>query len=220
VHPAGPHQAGLFLCRFATFLSKLIETFFIQDVSKSKAQALKYSGFFYAMAAGFFCAALVQGYMFAVVGSRLSLRVRKLFFEAVLHMEMGWFDKDENSSGSLTSRLSADAPSIRGATGDVLGVVTQNLVTLIVGACCTAIDHVTSRTGLFMLFRRSWLAGAVSRRLSACRAHYRICSWLADDTGRLGYFAAPWLLFLHANEVLYRYARLPPDVNTQASVEM
>jgi ATP-binding cassette, subfamily B (MDR/TAP), member 1 len=146
VHPAGPHQAGLFLCRFATFLSKLIETFFIQDVSKSKAQALKYSGFFYAMAAGFFCAALVQGYMFAVVGSRLSLRVRKLFFEAVLHMEMGWFDKDENSSGSLTSRLSADAPSIRGATGDVLGVVTQNLVTLIVGACCTAIDHDTSRT--------------------------------------------------------------------------
>lgn len=46
---------------------------------------------------------------------------------------MGWFDKDENTSGSLTARLSSDAPTVRGATGDVLGIVVQNLATLAAG---------------------------------------------------------------------------------------
>jgi len=50
-----------------------------------------------------------------------------------------WFDKDENSSGKLASSLSTDAAVIRGAVGDVFGMVVQNL------ACMAAGMHFDSR---------------------------------------------------------------------------
>ena len=43
--------------------------------------------------------------------------------------EMGWFDREENASGALSSRLSADTAAIRGALGDQIGLMVQNLVT-------------------------------------------------------------------------------------------
>ena len=43
--------------------------------------------------------------------------------------EVGWFDREENASGALSSRLSADTAAIRGALGDQIGLLVQNLVT-------------------------------------------------------------------------------------------
>lgn len=71
--------------------------------------------------------------MFGIVGANLSERVSRLFFHAVLYMEVAWFDQDANTSGNLTSRLAADAPAIRGAVGDSAGIVVQNVVTLLTG---------------------------------------------------------------------------------------
>lgn len=68
--------------------------------------------------------------MFGLVGANLAERVRILFMRAVLYMEVAWFDQDANTSGNLASRLAADAPTVRGAVGDTLGIVVQNGVTL------------------------------------------------------------------------------------------
>jgi ATP-binding cassette, subfamily B (MDR/TAP), member 1 len=75
----------------------------------------------------------VQGYCFGFVGANLGTRVRELFLKAVLRQEIGWFDLDANSSGALTARLSQDAPAVRGAVADVMGIVVQNMSTLIAG---------------------------------------------------------------------------------------
>ena len=45
--------------------------------------------------------------------------------------EVGWFDREENQSGALASRLAVDTSRIRGAVGDQLGLLFQNLVTLV-----------------------------------------------------------------------------------------
>jgi ATP-binding cassette subfamily B (MDR/TAP) protein 1 len=42
-----------------------------------------------------------------------------------------WFDA--NSSGQLSATLATDAAVIRGAVGDVFGVVVQNLATMAAG---------------------------------------------------------------------------------------
>lgn len=76
---------------------------------------------------------VVQGICFGIVGSNLASRVRILFFKAVLRQEIGWFDLDSNTSGALVSRLSSDAPAVRGAVADVLGVSVQNIATLVFG---------------------------------------------------------------------------------------
>ena len=47
--------------------------------------------------------------------------------------ECAWYDEESNSSGALSSRLNNDTSSIRGAVGDQLGLLSQNLVTFIVG---------------------------------------------------------------------------------------
>jgi hypothetical protein len=39
--------------------------------------------------------------------------------------EVGWYDEDRNSSGVLTSKLSADALSVKGQFGDTMGMLTQ-----------------------------------------------------------------------------------------------
>ena len=54
--------------------------------------------------------------MFTIAGERLTLRMRKLAFEAMLKQEMGWFDDPVNGTGALCSRLSADASAIQGVS--------------------------------------------------------------------------------------------------------
>lgn len=79
------------------------------------------------------CLASVQGFAFGRMGANLAHRIRLLLFRSILHQEVGWFDKDGNTSGAIVSRLANDAAAVRGATGDVLGMVIQNVVTLVCG---------------------------------------------------------------------------------------
>ena len=50
--------------------------------------------------------------MFTVAAERLTLRMRRMAFEAMLRQEIAWFDRPENQTGALCSRLSADASCI------------------------------------------------------------------------------------------------------------
>ena len=50
-----------------------------------------------------------------------------------LLQDVSFFDLDENTSGAMSSRLSVDTASIRGAVGDQLGLLAQNLVTFLTG---------------------------------------------------------------------------------------
>lgn len=67
------------------------------------------------IALGFFFLAvnLLQHYNFAHAGEMLTKRVRERMLANLLQFEVGWFDRDENSSGSLCSRLSSDANMVR-----------------------------------------------------------------------------------------------------------
>jgi ATP-binding cassette, subfamily B (MDR/TAP), member 1 len=86
---------------------------------------------FFGLGAGMLIFAAIQGSCFAVVGARLAERVRQAFFQAVLSMEISWFDMEENTSGALASRLSSDAPRVRGAVADAMGITVQNLMTMV-----------------------------------------------------------------------------------------
>ncbi|KAE9609966.1 hypothetical protein Lal_00006438 [Lupinus albus] len=73
----------------------------------------------------------LRSYFFSVAGSKLVKRIRLMCFEKIIHMEVGWFDKPEHSSGALGARLSTDAASIRALVGDALGLLVQDIVTAI-----------------------------------------------------------------------------------------
>lgn len=48
-------------------------------------------------------------------------------FVAILGNEVGWFDLDENRTGSLVSKLAADAALVRSALADRLSTIIQNI---------------------------------------------------------------------------------------------
>ena len=57
-----------------------------------------------------------QTVCFDVAGETLTARLRSLSFRAMLRQEIGWYDEEKNSTGALTTRLSADAGQVQGVS--------------------------------------------------------------------------------------------------------
>ncbi|KAK4363734.1 hypothetical protein RND71_018975 [Anisodus tanguticus] len=72
-------------------------------------------------------------YLFSIAGCKLIRRIRSMCFEKVIHMEVGWFDESDHSTGMIGSRLSADAATVRALVGDALAQMVQDSATAIVG---------------------------------------------------------------------------------------
>lgn len=51
-----------------------------------------------------------------VAAERLTLRLRRKAFEAILRQEIAFFDKQDNSCGALCARLSSDAANVQGVS--------------------------------------------------------------------------------------------------------
>ena len=93
--------------------------------SEIQAGARKWSLVFSGVGFAAFLAALLQYYSFNFMGQRLGTRVRVRMMRALLRQEVGWYDDERNSSGVLTSKLSADALAVKGQLGDAMGLITQ-----------------------------------------------------------------------------------------------
>ncbi|KAK6140457.1 hypothetical protein DH2020_025800 [Rehmannia glutinosa] len=72
-------------------------------------------------------------HLFSVAGNRLIQRIRLMCFEKVVNMEVGWFDKPENSSGVIGARLSTDAALVHALVGDALARLVQEVASAVVG---------------------------------------------------------------------------------------
>ncbi|KAF7288516.1 hypothetical protein HMN09_01380600 [Mycena chlorophos] len=80
-----------------------------------------------------FCIGL-QNYYFSSAAATLTMRLRQLSFKAILRQDIEFFDKDENSAGSLTSSLSDNPQKVNGLAGVTLGALVQSASTLLAGA--------------------------------------------------------------------------------------
>ncbi|KAF2069672.1 hypothetical protein CYY_009009 [Polysphondylium violaceum] len=74
-----------------------------------------------------------QTFLFSVIGEKLTFRLRRDVFANILSQDVGWFDFPENSSGKLTSHLASDASLVQGMTSSRLGVMIQNILTMVGG---------------------------------------------------------------------------------------
>ncbi|XP_053570110.1 ATP-binding cassette sub-family B member 5 [Bombina bombina] len=72
----------------------------------------------------------LQGFLFGRSGEVLTMRLRRMAFEAMLHQEIAWFDDKRNNTGALTTRLATDASQIQTATGSRLGLIAENVASM------------------------------------------------------------------------------------------
>ncbi|CAF1436213.1 unnamed protein product [Rotaria sp. Silwood1] len=70
---------------------------------------------------------LFQYTAFAIAGAKLTQRIRSKAFECLLRQEIAYFDRPENSSGSICAWLSSDASAIQQMTGTRLGAISEAL---------------------------------------------------------------------------------------------
>uniref|UniRef100_A0A670ZUJ7 ATP binding cassette subfamily B member 4 n=1 Tax=Pseudonaja textilis TaxID=8673 RepID=A0A670ZUJ7_PSETE len=73
---------------------------------------------------------LFQGFSFGRAGEILTMKLRYMGFKAILRQDISWFDNPKNSTGALTTRLANDASEVKGATGERLGMIAQNIANL------------------------------------------------------------------------------------------
>ncbi|OVA19597.1 ABC transporter [Macleaya cordata] len=133
----GAILAGMEAPLFALAITHILNVFYSGIDSRIKQEIQQVSLIFIGVAVVTVPIYLLQHYFFTLMGERLTSRVRLFMFSAILRNEIGWFDLDENSTGSLISNLAADATLVRSTLSDRLSTIVQN-VALTATACVIA----------------------------------------------------------------------------------
>ncbi|KAK8671694.1 hypothetical protein V6N13_038281 [Hibiscus sabdariffa] len=74
----------------------------------------------------------LQHFYFGIMGEKMTERVRRMMFSAMLRNEVGWFDEEENNADTLSMRLANDATFVRAAFSNRLSIFVQDSTAVIV----------------------------------------------------------------------------------------
>ncbi|KIP05158.1 hypothetical protein PHLGIDRAFT_129050 [Phlebiopsis gigantea 11061_1 CR5-6] len=118
---------------FGIVFGKAINTFSLSDPHERRTQGDRNALYFFIIAIiSTFCIG-IQNYMFGATAAALTSKLRAMGFRAILRQDIEFFDRDENSTGQLTSSLSDNPQKIHGLAGVTLGAILQSAATLIIG---------------------------------------------------------------------------------------
>ncbi|KAB8095808.1 hypothetical protein EE612_024017 [Oryza sativa] len=116
---------GAVLPLYSYSLGSLPEVYFLADDGQIRSKTRLYSFLFLGIAVVCITANIVQHYNFAVMGERLTERVRGQMLAKILSFEVGWFDEDENSSAAVCARLATQSSKVRSLVGDRMCLLVQ-----------------------------------------------------------------------------------------------
>eukprot|EP00127_Corallochytrium_limacisporum_P006780 Clim_evm50s235 gene=Clim_evmTU50s235 len=91
----------------------------------------EYGLYFTYLAIGALVGSYLQVAGFKIAAENQGMRMRKMYFDKVLRMNMGWFD--EHTGGELTSRISTGVNDIQDGINDKFALIIQGLATLFAG---------------------------------------------------------------------------------------
>ncbi|OIV91227.1 hypothetical protein TanjilG_30449 [Lupinus angustifolius] len=83
----------------------------------------------------------LQHFYFGIMGEKMTERVRRMMFSAMLRNETGWFDEEENSADNLSIRLANDATFVRAAFSNRLSIFIQDSAAVIVAILIGVLLH-------------------------------------------------------------------------------
>lgn len=106
-------------------VGSLISVYFLQDKSEIKSQSRVLSLVFIGIGVFNFFTNLIQHYNFAIMGEKLTTRVREQLLQKLMTFEIGWFDEDENTSAAICARLATEVNMVRSLVGDRMSLLVQ-----------------------------------------------------------------------------------------------
>lgn len=110
---------------YALTIGGMISAFFVKSHQEMEARLRTYSLIFCSLTLISIVLNLVQHYNFALMGERLTKRIRRSLLEKILTFEAAWFDEETNSSGALCSRLSNEALMVKTIVADRVSLLVQ-----------------------------------------------------------------------------------------------
>ncbi|KIO12002.1 hypothetical protein M404DRAFT_994061 [Pisolithus tinctorius Marx 270] len=126
--------AGMVYPVFAIIYGKAVNGFSQTDPSARRHAGDMNALWFFIVAIVSSIAIAIQNYVFTLAASHLTTKLRMLSFRAILRQDSKFFDRVENNTGVLTSRVNDSPQKIEGLAGVTLGAIIQAITTLIGGS--------------------------------------------------------------------------------------
>ncbi|KAL6629035.1 hypothetical protein ACP70R_028800 [Stipagrostis hirtigluma subsp. patula] len=123
---------------YAYVNGSMISVYFSKDHEVIKDKTRTSALIFVALVALSFLLSIGQHYNFGAMGEYLTKRIREQMLAKVLTFEIGWFDRDENSTGAICSQLAKDANMVRSLVGDRMALVIQTVSAVLI-ACAMSL---------------------------------------------------------------------------------
>jgi len=114
----------------AIIFSRLINVFTLQG-SEAKDQADFYALMFFVLAIANLFGYFSIGWACNTIGQAITHRVRREMIERIVYFDQDFFDRPENSSGSVTSKLSSVPTSLQELMSQNLGLILNVLVNVV-----------------------------------------------------------------------------------------
>uniref|UniRef100_A0ACD5XWR8 Uncharacterized protein n=1 Tax=Avena sativa TaxID=4498 RepID=A0ACD5XWR8_AVESA len=149
---------GAILPAHAYAKGSMLSVYFLTDHDEIRVKTRAYALGFVALAVLSFLINIGQHYNLGTMGEYLTKRVREQMLAKILTFEIGWFDRDENSSGAICSRLANDANVVRSLVGDRMALVIEAVSAVFI-ACVM---------GLFIAWRLALVMIAVQPLIIVC----------------------------------------------------
>ncbi|THU88633.1 P-loop containing nucleoside triphosphate hydrolase protein [Dendrothele bispora CBS 962.96] len=126
-------MTGLVYPAYGIVFSKGIQGFSTNDLQAMRSDNDRVALWFFLMAIISMVAIGMQNFEFSSAAATVTAQLRRLSFKAILRQDIEFFDKDDNSTGALTSELSDNPQKVNGLAGVTLGAIVQAASTLIAG---------------------------------------------------------------------------------------
>eukprot|EP01069_Polyplicarium_translucidae_P002865 Polyplicarium_translucidae@DN2151_c0_g1_i3.p1 len=118
---------------FAIVFGEFIWTYYNPDPQVIRDDSRVYALSFVGLSIAGFGGMVLQSGFFEWAGQRIIRELRGLAFHSVVYQEMSFFDNPKNSTGSLSTTLSADVQLVKGWCSDNTGVMVANITSIVVG---------------------------------------------------------------------------------------
>ena len=124
---------GCIFPSIAFVFAEMLSLFYSADTDYIMQYGYVFAGIFIGISAAAWIIGGTQGGVFAIIGERLTTRLRVHLFRAILRQEVSYFDDPKNSVGALTANLRTDTALVQSATGKSFGSAVQTFGSLIFG---------------------------------------------------------------------------------------
>ncbi|KAJ1955451.1 hypothetical protein EC988_001877, partial [Linderina pennispora] len=172
---------------FSIIFSEMLVAIGIEDHDKQKHEVNKYAGLFFMFACIVFFANGGRSFFFGTAGENITYHIRYDVFRAMMRQDAAYFDKKENGTGALTSRLATEAADVNKCIGEAFPAFIGGIASIIAGVIIAftydwRLTLVILATLPFLIFAFVMEGKAVFQSTKAMKGAYEKASQEAAET--------------------------------------